>query len=498
MISINDLVQLDNDLLVGLSALLIGACAALLGVWLHRDKDRPVFWALALTVLISLATGVGLIETWVDHFDTEQVEEDVARMLSTLVGMADQTGDPELRVLVQEQLQSSGGDVNERMQSRLEAEGRESLTPIPDDVRASLWELLKSLPDLLHELGFELWVALAAVIVAGLAAMLGVWIEKDVDAPHTTAIFLSFLILLAATVAIAQTAVDVADSEKMEDDVANMLVALDTIANSGDNDELNQYLAQEMQTQARSNPAVLSKVRETTKSQGGDPDELLARHLPAAELSGMGLERAAQAARSKPKPNVETVECDCPEPLFLGAEGAPLSLELAGGDQRLLVIRDGMPLVFADANASHTDVVSTGRVFRVTAGASVVGPVNLRLEFVPSTVTVTFAPDAVETNSQGVATLDRLVVALNGLSNPVALRITGHSDNVGGAQHNQKLSRIRADGVADYLKSRLDLKRVSVVSEGVGSSAPLVGLASDAGENRRVEIEVSMLSSAPP
>lgn len=71
------------------------------------------------------------------------------------------------------------------------------------------------------------------------------------------------------------------------------------------------------------------------------------------------------------------------------------------------------------------------------------------------------------------------------------LTIAGHTDNVGSAPYNQKLSERRALSVARYLEARkVNALRLSTV--GKGESVPVESNATEAGRqaNRRVEIYV--------
>jgi outer membrane protein OmpA-like peptidoglycan-associated protein len=71
------------------------------------------------------------------------------------------------------------------------------------------------------------------------------------------------------------------------------------------------------------------------------------------------------------------------------------------------------------------------------------------------------------------------------------IRISGHTDITGSAQHNQQLSDSRARSVANYLQSQgVSSYRVSTI--GYGASMPVAGNDTPAGRqaNRRVEIEI--------
>ena len=71
------------------------------------------------------------------------------------------------------------------------------------------------------------------------------------------------------------------------------------------------------------------------------------------------------------------------------------------------------------------------------------------------------------------------------------LTIAGHTDNVGTAQYNQKLSERRALSVAQYLESR-HVNPVRLSTVGKGESVPIESNSTEAGRqaNRRVEIYV--------
>ena len=72
------------------------------------------------------------------------------------------------------------------------------------------------------------------------------------------------------------------------------------------------------------------------------------------------------------------------------------------------------------------------------------------------------------------------------------VRVEGYTDNTGGEQDNLKLSRDRAQSVADLLMDLgIDDKRIEV--EGYGDQYPVEANASERGraQNRRVEIVFS-------
>lgn len=75
-------------------------------------------------------------------------------------------------------------------------------------------------------------------------------------------------------------------------------------------------------------------------------------------------------------------------------------------------------------------------------------------------------------------------------SNPNRLaKISGHTDNTGSESHNLKLSKLRADVVAEYLiKNGIDINRIETI--GLGSTQPIAPNSTLDGrmKNRRVEL----------
>ncbi len=69
------------------------------------------------------------------------------------------------------------------------------------------------------------------------------------------------------------------------------------------------------------------------------------------------------------------------------------------------------------------------------------------------------------------------------------VRIEGHTDNTGEAQHNMELSRRRAESVKNALASDFRIDAARLATEGLGSTKPLDGNDTPAGRanNRRVE-----------
>ena len=168
-----------------------------------------------------------------------------------------------------------------------------------------------------------LWLAVCAVLVAGVAAVVGLWMERDPRRPPRWAYSLSFLIVLTTIVTVATSYADnLQDNqrdaaakdryddlktkakllqegndrleeaageskereEKMQEDIARMLVKLNEMAKGSADTGLQEFVKTEMGAQSRSNEQVVSKVAQQVKDSGGDPDAVLASVLPEQEL----------------------------------------------------------------------------------------------------------------------------------------------------------------------------------------------------------------------
>lgn len=129
------------------------------------------------------------------------------------------------------------------------------------------------------------------------------------------------------------------------------------------------------------------------------------------------------------------------------------------------------------ATGATSPTAATGAPAVAMAKPAQVGASDLKLTFVPGSAVLT------EPAKQ------RLAKYASVLQNPRLaqrrLRIEGHTDASGAAASNLKLSRDRAQSVADYLASTGVAKtRIDVV--GYGAAKPLPGVAPTAPENRRV------------
>ena len=109
---------------------------------------------------------------------------------------------------------------------------------------------------------------------------------------------------------------------------------------------------------------------------------------------------------------------------------------------------------------------------------------------------VNFEFNSAKLTSEATNRLDNVVNALSA-SEQIEVRIEGHTDSIGGASYNLKLSKERAASVRQYLIDR-GIAADRLTSEGYGESQPIAannkpnGADNPSGraKNRRVELEV--------
>lgn len=93
----------SNGLILSMTALIVGGGSAVLGIWVDRDKTRPVSFAYAMSFLITCAIIVGCTQGYLDAEGAIQKEQDLERMLDMTYEIAVSSGDPELIALVEKE-----------------------------------------------------------------------------------------------------------------------------------------------------------------------------------------------------------------------------------------------------------------------------------------------------------------------------------------------------------------------------------------------------------
>lgn len=102
-----------------------------------------------------------------------------------------------------------------------------------------------------------------------------------------------------------------------------------------------------------------------------------------------------------------------------------------------------------------------------------------------------FQYDQAELSHESQPELDRIAELLK--EHPqLVIEVSGHTDNIGSADYNLRLSRRRADAVRQYLTASMGIPQERIRVKGCGFSKPVAGNDTDQGreQNRRTEFTV--------
>jgi hypothetical protein len=135
----------------------------------------------------------------------------------------------------------------------------------------------------------------AGLTVAGLAGVLGVWMERDRSAPPKWAWVFSGLILIATGVEMSHSVVAAAEDSATDEAMARVLGNLTVISAKSDDPTLRSFVSSELAAQARNNPDVLEKAAENA---GVDTDSLKRRAAVGRRMAA-GLPARRPGARGK-------------------------------------------------------------------------------------------------------------------------------------------------------------------------------------------------------
>jgi outer membrane protein OmpA-like peptidoglycan-associated protein len=102
---------------------------------------------------------------------------------------------------------------------------------------------------------------------------------------------------------------------------------------------------------------------------------------------------------------------------------------------------------------------------------------------------ITFDFDKADIRAESKPQLDQIAQLLSDHTE-LKLAITGHTDNQGNADYNQKLSQRRADAIVAALAGGYNISADRLSAQGMGASAPVASNDNDEGraKNRRVEL----------
>ena len=137
-------------------------------------------------------------------------------------------------------------------------------------------------------------ITFAGVTVAGLAGILGVWMERDRGAPITSGLVFTGIIVIATGIEAFHAVGSTAEQAETDAQLATILEAMGELAAKGDNPALEQFVGAELAVQARANPDVVSRMEESVAAKGGDPSSVTKR-------ASQGRRSAAGLAPEPPK-----------------------------------------------------------------------------------------------------------------------------------------------------------------------------------------------------
>lgn len=102
---------------------------------------------------------------------------------------------------------------------------------------------------------------------------------------------------------------------------------------------------------------------------------------------------------------------------------------------------------------------------------------------------ITFDFDKADIKPESKPQLDQIAKLMNDHAD-LTLAITGHTDNQGSADYNQKLSQRRADAIVATLVGSYAIAATRLSAQGIGAAAPVASNETDEGraKNRRVEL----------
>jgi outer membrane protein OmpA-like peptidoglycan-associated protein len=158
-------------------------------------------------------------------------------------------------------------------------------------------------------------------------------------------------------------------------------------------------------------------------------------------------------------------------------------VSLPSGKNYGLVVKADKYLFFSEnidvrSNAAYQEIYKDIELSPMAVGAKVV----LRNLFFESGKAIL--------TSESVTELNRLLVMLNDMPK-LRIEISGHTDNVGSAAANQRLSEARAKAVVDYLvKDGINASRLTHVGYGFDQPVAENNTAAGRAQNRRTEFKV--------
>lgn len=177
----------------------------------------------------------------------------------------------------------------------------------------------------------------------------------------------------------------------------------------------------------------------------------------------------------------------------IGAAAGAVVGALAGGSRRSVLIGAGVGALSGLAVGAYMDAQEDKlRAQLQGTGVSVTRNGDYIILNMPGNIT--FATGSSDINADFYQILNSVALVVNEFEKTY-IDITGHTDSVGAADFNQRLSEQRASSVARYLESQQVLPQ-RIITKGMGLEAPIASNDTPEGraQNRRVELMLTPIT----
>jgi outer membrane protein OmpA-like peptidoglycan-associated protein len=178
----------------------------------------------------------------------------------------------------------------------------------------------------------------------------------------------------------------------------------------------------------------------------------------------------------------------------IGAAGGAILGALAGGGKRKnVLIGAGIGALAGTGVGYYMDKQDSElRAQLQNTGVSVTRNGDSIILNMPGNIT--FATGSSDINADFYPVLNSVALVVNKYEKTY-IDIVGHTDNVGAAEMNQRLSEARANSVARYLESQKVLPQ-RIITSGMGMNNPIASNSTPEGraQNRRVEIVLTPIT----
>lgn len=134
-----------------------------------------------------------------------------------------------------------------------------------------------------------LFISETALAITALAALVGIWVDRDPERPLRYSVWLTVLAVLATAVGMFQTYDDHLSEEKLNGDIARVVQKVDKIAHQSDADvpALNEVLKNEVAEQQKKNPKVVGYIAQRVADEGGNPQEVFETYLDQNDVKAI-------------------------------------------------------------------------------------------------------------------------------------------------------------------------------------------------------------------